>query len=42
MLADVAKPGRAEQRIGDGVEHDVGIAVAGEPASDAGSRYRRA
>ena len=32
MLADVAEPGRAEQRVGDRVEDDVGIAVAGESA----------
>ena len=32
MLADVAEAGGAEQGVGDGVEHDVGIAVAGEAA----------
>ena len=32
MLADIAQAGGAEQCIGDGVEHDVGIAVAGETA----------
>ena len=30
VLADVAEPGRAEQRVGDGVGHDVGVAVAGQ------------
>ena len=33
MLADVAEAGRAEQRVGDGMEDDVGIAVAGEAAA---------
>ena len=33
MLADVAKAGGAEQGVGDRVEHDVGVAVAGEPAA---------
>ena len=32
MLADVAQPGRPEQRIGDRVEDDVGVAVAGQAA----------
>ena len=32
MLADIAEAGGAEQGIGDRVEHDVGIAVAGEAA----------
>ena len=30
MLADVAEAGRAEQRVGDRVGDDVGVAVAGE------------
>ena len=32
MLADIAEAGGAEQCVGDGVEDDVGIAVAGEAA----------
>ena len=32
MLADVAQPGGAEQGIGDRVEDDIGIAVAGQAA----------
>ena len=32
MLADVAKPCRAEQRIGDRVKHDVRVAVSGKSA----------
>ena len=32
MLADVAEPGGAEQRVGDRMEDDVGIAVAGQAA----------
>ena len=32
MLADVAEAGGAEQSVGDGVKHDVGVAVAGEAA----------
>ena len=34
--------GRAEQRIGDRVEHDVGVAVAGEAARRGEWRFRRA
>jgi pimeloyl-ACP methyl ester carboxylesterase len=30
VLADVAQPGRAEQRVGDRVGEDVGVGVAGE------------
>ena len=37
MLTDVAKSRRAEQRIGDGMQDNVGVAVAGEPA---GVRHR--
>src|ERR671921_244859 len=33
MLADVAKPSGAQDRIGDGVEHDVRVAVSGQPAT---------
>ena len=33
MLADVAKARRAEQSVGDRVEHHVGIAVAGQTAA---------
>ena len=33
MLADVAKPSGAQDRIGDGVEHDVGVAVSGQRAT---------
>ena len=32
MLADVAKPCSAQQGVGDGMEHDVSIAVPGKPA----------
>ena len=32
MLADVAKAGRAEQGVGDGMEHHVGVAVPSETA----------
>jgi hypothetical protein len=32
MLADVAKPGASQKRVGDRVEDDVGIAVTGEAA----------
>ena len=32
MLADVAEAGGAEQGVGDRMEHDVGIAVAGKAA----------
>ena len=31
-VADVAEAGGAEQGVGDGVQHDVGVAVAGEAA----------
>ena len=31
MLADVIKPRRAEQSVGDRMEDDVGVAVPGEP-----------
>lgn len=33
MFADVAKAGRAQERIGQRMKDDVGIAVAGEPAA---------
>ena len=33
MVADVAKSGGSEQSVGDRVEHDVGIAVPGEPSA---------
>ena len=42
MLADIAEPGGAEQGVGDGVEHDVGVAVARRGRGRAGLRCRRA
>ena len=38
VLADVAEPGRAEERVGDGVGDHVGVAVAGQAAL-AGERH---
>ncbi len=32
MVADVAKSGGAEKRVGNRMQHDVGIAVAGKAA----------
>ena len=44
MLADIAKPGGAEQGVGDRVEDDVGVAVAGKAArmghGDAAEHHR--
>ena len=42
MLADVAEAGGAEQGVGDRVEHDVGVAVAGKAARSGALRRRRA
>ena len=42
MLADVAEAGGAEQGVGDGVKHDVGVAVAGKPAAVRNCDRRRA
>ena len=42
VLADVAEPGGAEQRVGDGVGDDVGVAVAGEAALALEHARRRA
>ena len=41
-LADVAEPGRAEQRLGDGVGDGVAVAVADEPGRARGTGTRRA
>ena len=38
VLADVAEAGGAEQRVGDGVGDDVGVAVAGEARARRGTR----
>src|SRR4051794_36053655 len=44
MLADISKAGSAEQSVGDGVEHDVGVAVTGKAAAvrhlDAAEHHR--
>jgi hypothetical protein len=32
VIADIAEAGGAQERIGDGVQHDVGVGMAGEPA----------
>ena len=42
VLADVAEPGGAEQRVGDGVGDRVGVAVADEARARRGTGSRRA
>ena len=42
MLADVAEARGAEQGVGDRVEDDVGVAVAGEARANGALRCRRA
>ena len=41
MLADVPQRGRAEHRVGDGVEEDIGVGMSDQPAIVRESRPRR-